>query len=260
MSLHTTAADRLHARREPLDWKGATEGCSWSLAWRGRVIEAGFGRGHHFPQYVALHADSGFLRLNGGPASDWGTSIVLLPSFWEAGRYNQGGPVSVSWQARRSTLILLFSGCLSSLQVHGEVHLAEPETDSITCDVWVSVEGYVNLDRRPGEAFKPVFVSSMHVSDKLWDVESIRIDSQHFAIPERGWIVEPVVKGRRIALNGGSSKWKQRAPRVEVELDDCMDIAGWKSPSSDPNDDNIGVWATAIDVMHNWHYVITARM
>jgi hypothetical protein len=224
------------------------------------VLEAGFGHGDHFPQYVAFHADSGYLRLNGGPGSDWGTSIVVLPSFWEGGRYLQGGPISVASQASQSSLMLSFSGSVSRLQVLGEVRVRQPETAGIACAISVSVEGDVKLDRRQREAFKPVFASSMHVSDELWDVESIRIDSRRFAIPERGWIVEPVAKGRRIMLNGGWSGWKRCAPSLEIELDDCMETAGWKTPSTNPDHDNIGVWAAADHVMRRWHYVIRASM
>ena len=224
------------------------------------MLEAGFGHGDHFPQYAAFHADSGFLRLNGGPGSDWGTSIVVLPSFWEGGRYHQGGPISIASQASQSSLMLSFSGSVSRLHVLGEVHVRQPETAGIACAVSVRIEGDVKLDRRQREAFKPVFVSSMHVSDELWDVESIRIDSRRFAIPERGWIVDPVAKGRRIMLNGGSSGWKRRAPSLEIELDDCMETAGWKTPSTDPDHDNIGVWAAADHVMRRWHYVIRASM
>jgi hypothetical protein len=232
---------------------------SWSLAWRGDVLEAGFGHGDHFPQYLAIHADSGFLRLNGGSDSNWGTSIVVLPSLWEDGQYHQGAPISVASKISQSTLILSFSASLAHLHVLGKVRLRQPEADGIACDVWVKLEGDVRLDRRQREAFKPVFASSMHVSDELWDVESIRIDSRPFAIPERGWVIKPVTKGRRIILNGGSSRWKRRAPSVEIELDDCMEIAGWKTPSTNPDDDNIGVWAAADHVMRGWHYVIRAR-
>ena len=112
------------------------------------------------------------------------------------------------------------------------MHVRQPETDGIVGTVRVSVEGDVKLDRRRREAFKPVFASSMHVSDELWDVESIRIDSRRFAIPE--WGVDRrwnSAKGRRIILNGGSSGWKRRAPSLEIELDDCMETAGWKLPA-----------------------------
>jgi len=224
------------------------------------VLEAGFGHGDHFPQYIAFHADSGFLRLNGGPGSDWGTSIVVLPSFWEGGRYHQGSPISVTSDASQSSLTLSFSGSVSGLRVVGEVRLQQPETAGIACAVSVSVEGDVQLDRRQREAFKPVFASSMHVSDDLWDVESIRIDSRELAIPERGWIVDSVAKGRQIMLNGGSSVWKQRAPSLAIELEDSMQIAGWKTPSTDPDHDNIGVWAASDHVMREWHYVIRAGM
>jgi len=239
--------------------QSGTAPSAWSLSLRGHVLEAGFGHGRHFPQYAALHTDSGFLRLNGGPGSDWGTSLVVLPSFWEAGQYHQGGPISVTSRESPSSLIMSFSGSISSLRVLGELHFGQPETDGIACEVRVSVEGEVRLDHRPGEAFKPMLASSMHVSGERWDVESIRIDSRRFAIPEQGWIVEPVAIGRRVLLCGGSSKWKRRAPSLEIQLDDSMEITGWKTPSTDPDDDNIGVWAAADHVMHQWRYVIRAR-
>jgi len=251
-----------HASEEPFDAKAGSSGprgC-WSVSRRGQLIEAGFGLGTHFPQYLALHTDSGFLRLNGGRGSDWGSSVALLPPLWEAGRYAQGGPVAVTWQAGRSTSILSFSGRMSSLRVHGEVHLRDPRPEGFACDVFVSIAGGARLDRRPGEAFKPVFVSSMHIGDDRWDVQSVCVDARRYAMPERGWIVEPVVQGRRIVLNGGASRWKRRAPSLDFDLDECMAIAAWKSPSSDPNDDNVGIWAAADHVPRDWHYVITARI
>jgi hypothetical protein len=257
-----TAAPVRHVRDDAFDAKAGSmdsRGC-WSVSRRGQLIEAGFGLGTHFPQYLALHAESGFLRLNGGPGSDWGSSVALLPPLWEAGRYAQGGPVSVTWKSFGSTSILSFSGRMSSLRVHGELHLREPGFEGFACDVFMSVAGDIRLDCRPGEAFKPVFASSMHVGDDRWDVESVCVDARRYTMPERGWIVEPVVQGRRMVLNGGASRWKRRATSVEIELDERMIIAAWKSPSSDPNDDNVGVWAAADHVPRDWHYVMTARI
>src|SRR5687767_12262678 len=54
--------------------------------------------GANFPQYGVLHVKDSYFRLNYGPGSGWGTSVILLPVFWSGGeRYQYKGPgVSVS--------------------------------------------------------------------------------------------------------------------------------------------------------------------
>ena len=38
-----------------------------------------------------------------------------------------------------------------------------------------------------------------------------------------------------------------------------MDITGWVTESTDPNDDNVGLWAAADEVLDSWEYVIYSR-
>jgi hypothetical protein len=230
---------------------------SWSVSPRGDLIEIGFGRDKSFPQYAAIHADSSFLRLNSGPGSDWGTSIILLPSFWEHGRYHQGAPTTVRWFSEGSILRVSFGATISGLRVRGEIVLAAPSLNEMSGDVAVQIHGSVDLDDRAGEAFKPVMLSSMHVSDQLWDVHSIVVDANRFDIPDSGWIVRPGQLGRRIVLVGGKSGWKKQAPGIEIELDRPLKVAGWKGSSCNPNDDNVGFWAAADSVLPSWHYAIT---
>jgi hypothetical protein len=232
---------------------------TWSAVRRGNIVEVGYGSGIDFPQYAALHTDSGFLRLNAGRGSGWGTSVVLHPSFWEAGHYHQGAPISTVWRHDGTSFSIAYSGSISGLRTHGEIRLTPPAPDRLCCTVSVAVEGAVKLDRRPGEAFKPVVLSSMHVSAEQWDALAVRVGSQSFQIPEAGWIIQPVAIGRRFGLTGGSSTWKSDAPTIEVELDREFKITGWKSSSSNPDDDNLGVWAAADDVIRAWLYTVTAR-
>jgi hypothetical protein len=49
---------------------------SWSLRVRGTVLEVFYGTGGSAPQYAALHLDSSYFRLNYGPGSSWGTSVI----------------------------------------------------------------------------------------------------------------------------------------------------------------------------------------
>jgi len=232
---------------------------TWNVARRGRIVEVGYGSGCDFPQYAAVHADSSFLRLNYGRRSRWGTSIVLLPSFWASGSYYQGAPITVDWQKEGLDLVIMFGGSISALQVQGQVRLTPPASNSICGGVTVRVAGNVNLDRRPGEAFKPVSLSSMHISADHWDSRLAQVDSQSFPIPDRRWILQPPMVVRLIALRGGSSTWKSNAPTLEIVLEEAREITGWKAESCDPNDDNLGFWAAADQVIRFWQYTVTAR-
>ena len=231
---------------------------SWSVAQRGSILEVGFGGGVDFPQYAALHTSTGFLRLNCGPGSGWGTSVILLPSFWEAGRYYQGAPISVAWKVEAADFVMSFSGLTSNLRAFGDVRLTPPTTNQISAIVKVTIDGDLNLDRRPAEAFKPVALSSMHVSADHWDAESVQVDSESIQIPETGWIVRPPVVSNRFALRGGSSTWKRNAPSLEIELDTGLEVTGWKTGSSNPNDDNLALWAATDQVLRFWKYTVTA--
>ncbi len=232
---------------------------SWSVAQRGCIIEVGYGSDSDFPQYAAIHTDCGFLRLNYGRDSGWGTSIILLPSFWAAGCYYQGAQITVGRRNEGADLVISFSGKISGLRAQGQIRLVPPRPNSISGTVTVNVDGDVDLDCRPGEAFKPVVLSSMHISVDLWDAQSAQVDSQSFPIPARGWIIQPPTVGRRFALKAASSTWKTNAPTLEIELNEGREITGWKGDSSSPDDDNLGLWATTDRVIHFWQYTFTAK-
>lgn len=163
---------------------------TWSVARRGRIVEVGYGSGCDFPQYAAVHADSSFLRLNYGQRSRWGTSIVLLPSGPPV-RTIKGAPITVDWQKEGLDLVIMFGGSISALQVQGQVRLTPPASNSICGGDTIRVAGNVNLDRRPGKAFKPIPLSSMHVSADDWDARLAQVDSQSFPIADQGWILQP---------------------------------------------------------------------
>jgi hypothetical protein len=232
---------------------------SWRVAQTGSLVEVSFGRGQNAPIYAALHTESGFLRLNYGPRSAWGTSIILLPALWVAGSYHQGGQIRAGWRKEGADLEITFAGSISGLQARGQIRLSPPESSSISGTVTVNVDGDVNLDRRPREAFKPVTLSSMHISADDWDAQSAQIDTQSFQIPAWGWVIPSPAVGRRFELKAGSSNWKINAPTLEIELDEGREIAGWKTPSFNPNDDNLSVWAATDDLVRSWRYTFTAK-
>ncbi len=268
-SIGTRAANRLVGRAvRPGSALGALllqalacppTGPSWSVARNDTVLEVGYGKGSDLPQVAALHLASSYLRLNPGPSSGWGTSVVLLPSFWSGGTLHQGAPVEATWESRGDDLILSLRGTLAGLTVALEVRMSPPAGDSLRATVTGRAEGDIQLDARPGEAFKLLMLSSMHIAPDRWDTQSATISGETLAIPGAGWIVNPAVTAGRFGLRGGTSAWKVNAPTIEISLEEPRAITGWVTPSTDPNDDNVGFWAASDRVVPAWRYAIVAR-
>ncbi len=216
-------------------------------------------------QYAALHLDSSYLRLVYGPSSGWGTSVIVFPSFWEKTsgqeRYWQGNlnqPLHYNWKIQGNELVLFISGEISSLKVNGEIAFAPPQKDLFSAAVCINVEGKVKLADRPGEAFKPVMLSSMHISQDIWDAREAYADCLSFKIPSEGWIIRPPAGGRVFGLRGGTSVWKTNSPTIEIHLEKPMPVTGWVTPSKDPNDDNLGFWAASDQIVSFWKYRVIA--
>lgn len=249
-----------YGRRDGHAMAPRTDGAaSWSVRRRTDVVEVGYGSGTHFPQYAALHTGSGFLRLNYGPDSTWGTSVVLPPSFWLAGRYHQGAALAVDWRVAGRALLLTFTAAVANLRVRGALRLTPPGRDTISGTVTIEVDGAIEADRRPGEAFKLVSLTSMRISDRVWDVSSVEIGSRSFPIPANGWVVAPPMTSHRLAARGGSSSWKQNAPTVELTLARPCAMTGWVTPTRDRDDDNVAVWAAGDEMLTSWSYTVTAK-
>jgi hypothetical protein len=233
----------------------------WSVSKRGDVLEIAYGRGSSFPQYGALDLRSGYLRLIPGPTSGWSTSIVLPPALWTGGIYHQGAAVKAVWSTVGTSLVIKISGSIAGLNFTGQIQLQPPTAgaNSITAQVTMNVTGRVALDRRPGEAFKIVSLSSMHVSDQVYDARRAFVDGRTFEFPRNGgWIVQPAVLGRVAGLEGGSSQWKN-GPTIEVQLDRTMPITGWRTLSPSPDDDGIHLWPASDQIVNNYSYRIISR-
>lgn len=236
---------------------------TWLVRQRGTILEIACGSGSQFPQYAALHLDSSYFRMVYSPQSGWGTSVVLMPAFWSGGRYHQGVPVTASWRTEGSDLLLLLSGTIASLQVSLEVRLSPPVKNSLVARVkTLSVTGNVVVDNRPGEAFKPVMLSSMHISATQWDTRAAYIEGRIYNLPSNGWVVYPARTGSRFGLIGGTSSWKTNAPTIEVVLHQPrpLQITGWITYSTNPNDDNVGFWAASSQVLREWQYTLRATV
>lgn len=229
----------------------------WTISKNDEILEIGYGAGSSFPQYAALHLNSGYFRMTYGENSGWGTSVVVMPAFWENGVYYQGAPVTYTYSTVDSgALSIIFTGQISSLLINGQILISPPRNNIITAEITASSSGNIDLDNRPGEAFKPVFLSSMHISETDWDARNALIGSNIYNIPSDGWIIPSPIMETKFGLQGGTSAWKINAPSVEINLGQSMDITGWVTQSNNPNDDNVGFWAATSTVLTSWNYTL----
>ncbi|MCX6170197.1 MAG: hypothetical protein NTX65_12700 [Ignavibacteriales bacterium] len=157
---------------------------AWSVRQNGTVLEIAYGSGTDFPQYAALHLESSYFRMNYGNNSGWGTSVILLPSFWSGGTLHQGAPITTTWKIDGADIIISFSAAISGLNANGQLRITPPSGNSISASVSLNVTGNVVLDNKPGEAFKPVMLSSMHISSDKWDAQTAYVDLQSYQIPQ----------------------------------------------------------------------------
>ncbi len=221
-----------------------------------------------WPQYAALSLDDSFFRLNYGPNSAWGTSVILLPAFWSGGNHYHGNPsepINLEWKVIGETLALTVTGTIGGLDVSTKVVLWPPKRNEyIYAAVTTEVSGSVPLDNRPGEAFKPVELSSMHISSTRWDTQAAYACLLTSTIPLSQWILNPPAYANIFGLKGGRSVWQEEeqqgkpAPTIEVWLDTPLEITGWVSPTNNPNDDNVGFWAASNQILSSWSYILKA--
>lgn len=234
----------------------------WSVSYAGTnsaLLQINYGTATSSPQYAVLDTASSYFRLNYGPQSGWGTSIVTMPSYWSDGVYYQGCPVTVTWRINTyNKLVLTLTGITNGLKVKATITLSPPANNAITAAVAARVTGTLQIDNRPGEAFKPVFLSSMHDSDTVWDSSVPFVGSQAYMFPGSGWIVPPTpaVTGTKFGLLGGTSQWKTNAPSVLITFPKPVQVAGWLAADTNPNDDNVGLWAASASVLASWSYRI----
>lgn len=233
----------------------------WEVTRVGDELRIAYEHDGAAPQYAALHLNDSYFRMNYGPGSGWGTSLVLMPAFWSGGVYYHGAPVTATYEVVQHTLKLDLAGSIQELQVSIRVSLWPPETDRFYAYVDANLTGSVALDARPGEAFKPLFLSSMRISKDQWDAQAALVDGAPREIPGQGWLIPPTpsVMSRSFGLLGGTSAWKTNAPTLAIEMDLPIQVTGWVTASSDPNDDNLGLWGASDRILNGWSYRVTAE-
>ena len=236
---------------------------TWSVNQNGTILQIGYGSGTNFPQYAALDLNSGYLRMVYSTTSQWGTSVVLLPALWSQAAcptdYCQGAPITATWKTMGTNLVFSIQGTIATLNVASTLALTPPANNVFAAQVSTKVTGTIKLDNRPGEAFKPVMLSSMHISSTEWDSQAAFSGTQTYSYPSSGWILQPPIVTRNFGLQGGTSSYKVNAPTVEIALDQGRQVTGWVTSSTNTNDDNIGFWCATSKVLASWSFGITAE-
>ncbi len=233
---------------------------SWDVHQSGSQIDINYYNGVTDPQYAVLDLSSGYMRMNYGPTSGWGTSVDVMPCFWTGGNLIQGYGVTAEYATAGNDLRLTVDGAADGVSTNATVLFAPPGGSQFQAQVSATTTGNVTLDNRPGEAFKPVFLSSMHDSGTSWDASSAFYGSTSVGIPSGGWLVgpSPEVDSTRFGLYGGTSSWKTNAPTTTIDLSSGLQIAGWVTTDTNPNDDNVGYWAASDYVLGSWQYTVTS--
>lgn len=231
----------------------------WAVTRVGDDLQIAYGSDGHFPQYGVLHLYSGYFRLLYAEDAGWGTSVILMPTFWSGGVNYQGTNVNASHRIVGENLELTVTGITQSLSITTTVLIEPPVNGVIQAQVSANLTGTINLDNRPGEAFKPVFLSSMRISDSEWDTSGAFAGCQTYSVPwTEGWVISAASQRftNQIGLFGGTSSWKTNAPAVWILMDEPLQAAGWVTGSADPNDDNVGYWLASDTVLTDWSYRI----
>jgi len=243
---------------------GSAAAKTWSVTTVGSQLQIGYGSGTNFPQYAVLDESSGHFRVINSTTAGWGTSVILLPALWSKAScpadYCQGAPVRATWQTSGAKLVLSVHGTIATLKVAVTVSLTPPAHGTLVARVSAKVTGTVTLDsNRPGEAFKPVMLSSMHDSSTVWDARDAFTGTHVHQFPPSGWIIHPPVTTADFGLQGGTSSWKKNAPTIELTLTRKQPVTGWLTADANPNDDNVALWWAASKVLPSWSFTLTAE-
>ncbi len=151
------------------------------------------------------------------------------------------------------------SATIAGLSCSGKIQLRPPANNRLEATVTMTTTGSPKLDVRADEAFKPLLLSSMRISDKEWDASSVHVGGKGYSIPASGWLVHPAVKTTQLAIKGGTSSWKKNAPTMEITLAQPLSVTGWVTSRMNPNEDNVGLWPASPKILSSWSYTIVAR-
>ncbi|MGQ9533315.1 MAG: hypothetical protein ACUVTQ_11035 [Desulfotomaculales bacterium] len=249
----------------------------WSVSTREGLLEVGYRRAGSFLQMAALHLDSGALRLTYLPDGGWGTALYPF-AWWEGGRFVrgaqvlalQGQPLFRAAADRHDPRNLRLRLVLQEADWEIVFYPPEEGRTRAKCRLRLLRMPDVGARPMPGEAFQLVHLASMYFDSSCWDASQALVwaggggEAPHragLANPRAGrFLFASPVEAGAIALEGGTSAWKERAPTVEVHLEQPAraQANGWVSPAQDPDQENVALWAGPEKPLASWQYAVFA--
>ncbi|HET6443398.1 MAG TPA: carbohydrate binding domain-containing protein [candidate division Zixibacteria bacterium] len=232
------------------------------------------------PQVAVLYA-SGFVRLkqnaNPEPPIPFGSSFVLGPGYWSDDASYHHSPqlsrldIDTSWLPN-GPLRMHAVGRNQAFSLSYDLTLPPPRdrqtrlhvTQTYTATTAVTIPEQRRIE---AQGFKLAQISSMFISEdgvcdgdhtECHDGNAVRFIGQDLARHQRAFKdIPPATLFYTSSVSLGSTwldalhtndeSWQGNTPNVRISLDFLPDEhavspQGWINPSSDPNDDNVGLW------------------
>jgi len=237
------------------------------------------------PTVAVLYA-SGFVRLKPNadpiPSIPFGTSVVLGPAYWAGGAYHHNPTLenvylTTAWLPN-GPLRLTITGTNGDFAVEYEIAMPPPSdrltrwhvTQTYTATMAITLDAGSLANR---EGFKLVQFSSMFINQSgqcdggdggCHDADGARYIATSgtrrqvaFADVGSGWVfssTEALGDTWLDALHSDDDGWQGNTPNVRLALDTLPEAGaitprGWISATTDPNQDNVGLWLHDDDVI-----------
>lgn len=230
----------------------------WSVK-DGAVIEIGYYIDGGYPQIFALHKNDGAMRLTYLPDGSWGTAVYPL-GYWHDDYYVKGITIdNFDYHEQSSNLVLELTASTQDIDtIDYIITLYPPQDNSTRANVEMTISNTIELDNRPvqGETFQLAVLASMNIGNNLWDAKQAYAGVTVVDTPDSEFIFDNVIRTRKFGLIGGTSDWKENAPTIKIISDRDVYIQGWVTPSTDTDDDNIGMWGGQDEMVLSWSYAV----
>jgi len=234
--------------------------------------------GVDWPTVAVLYA-SGYVRLKPNadpmPPIPFGTSVVLGPAYWSGGIYHHNPTLESVYVATgllpNGPLRLKITGTNGDLTVAYEVTMPPPSDNltrwhvsqvyTATTAITLDAGRLANHEGVKLAQFSSMFVNQAASCDRegggCHDADGARYIATDgvrrqvaFADVGGGWVFSSTNALGDVwldALHGDDQGWQGNTPNVRLALDalpaaETITPQGWISPTTDPNQDNVGLW------------------
>jgi len=228
-----------------------------------------------WPQVAAIYA-SGYIRLKEcrEPDINFGTSFVLGPGYWEGSNYYHNVTIKEIRINSSKPFEIRIKAILPHFNVTYDIEMFEPNNESMkmhVCQIYECTKQLTLNDFRlkKQEGFKIVQLSSMYINETHHDSDGAKyIDEEGKLIAKR---FEDLKTSQFIfdvpkkfgdnwleCTHSDDYGWQGNTPNCIISLDN-LSLArectpqGWITITSNPNDDNVGLWIHHDKVQLEWN-------